>query len=159
MVSNTFVAEEGWPWIDALGTDVCQAPSRPRNEPPMGKALGGESSSATKVRKVRARGGSGVNWSHRGVSSGAKGGGAKSRRKLNSVASDATMRHEDERSWFYPDKKMPTFLHYCQFFRAGEIGFQKRRVRKELFECHKPMLLELPTDQGNCGSVACCLRG
>lgn len=48
---------------------------------------------------------------------------------------------------YYPGKPMPTFLHYCQFFRVGEIGFQKRRV-KDIFSCEKPMMLELPKDLG-----------
>ena len=49
---------------------------------------------------------------------------------------------------FYPGRPLPIFMHYCQFFRAGEVGFQKRRVSKSLFECDKPMMLELPKDIG-----------
>jgi hypothetical protein len=49
---------------------------------------------------------------------------------------------------YYPDKLLPTFLHYCQFFRSGEIGFQKRRIPKSLFNCESPLLMELPIDQG-----------
>jgi hypothetical protein len=45
---------------------------------------------------------------------------------------------------YYPDKILPTFLHYCQFFRVGELGFQKRRIRKSIFDCDKPILQEPP---------------
>jgi len=41
---------------------------------------------------------------------------------------------------FFPDETMPSVLHFCQFYRAGELGFQKRRIRKELFACDKPMM-------------------
>ncbi|CAE7489782.1 unnamed protein product, partial [Symbiodinium microadriaticum] len=43
---------------------------------------------------------------------------------------------------FYPDRPMPTFVHYCQFFRAAEWGFHKRRVYGDIFSCHRPMLLD-----------------
>ena len=43
---------------------------------------------------------------------------------------------------YFPNKPLPTFLHYCQFFRAGELGFQKRRVYKDIFSCEQSMLLE-----------------
>ena len=40
-------------------------------------------------------------------------------------------------------------LHYCQFYRAGEIGFQKRRLtRLNPFSCESPMMLQLPRDLG-----------
>ena len=45
---------------------------------------------------------------------------------------------------YFPDKPLPTFLHYCQFFRAAEIGFHKRRVYKDIFSCERPMLMDLP---------------
>ena len=70
----------GWPWIDALGDEVCVPPS--------------------------------------------------------------------EDGVFFPGKPLPIFLHYCQFFRAAEIGFQKRRVRKGLFECAQPMMMKLPRNLG-----------
>lgn len=41
---------------------------------------------------------------------------------------------------------LPTFIHYCQFYRAGELGFQKRRVSKKIFSCDTPILLEPPVD-------------
>ena len=50
---------------------------------------------------------------------------------------------------YYPDHIMPYVLHYCQFFRAGELGFQKRRLIKSLFSCEYPMLLDPPVDLGN----------
>lgn len=79
MVSNTFIDGEGWPWVDALGQDVCEPP---------------------------------------------------------------------EDGVYYPGKPLPIFLHYCQFFRAAEIGFQKRRVRKTVFDCSSPLMKELPRDLG-----------
>lgn len=54
----------------------------------------------------------------------------------------------DENGIFYPGKLMPTVLHYCQFFRIGEIGFQKRRIKKTIFNCDEPLLVELPLNSG-----------
>lgn len=45
---------------------------------------------------------------------------------------------------YYPGMPLPTFLHHCQFFRVGELGFQKRRIPKSLFECDKPLLADIP---------------
>jgi hypothetical protein len=47
---------------------------------------------------------------------------------------------------YYPSAPLPSFFHYCQFFRVGELGFQKRRLRKSMFECNQPLLAEPPTD-------------
>ncbi len=47
---------------------------------------------------------------------------------------------------YYPELPLPTFLHYCQFYRVGEFGFQKRRIPKSMFECDQPLLSELPTN-------------
>jgi len=81
MVSNTHVdREEGWPWIDSLGSDVCQPP--------------------------------------------------------------------DTDGIYFAGKPLPIFLHYCQFFRAANAGFQKRRIRKPIFDCDKPIMMELPLDLG-----------
>lgn len=49
---------------------------------------------------------------------------------------------------YYPGRPLPIFLHYCQFFRAGNIGFQKRRIRQPIFDCEKPIMMELPLDLG-----------
>jgi hypothetical protein len=49
---------------------------------------------------------------------------------------------------FYPGKPLPNVLHHCQFYRSGEIGFQKRRIRKSIFECDQPMLAALPKELG-----------
>jgi hypothetical protein len=43
---------------------------------------------------------------------------------------------------------MPSVLHFCQFYRAGEFGFQKRRIKKEMFNCDHPLMAELPRDIG-----------
>mmetsp|Transcript_3116 Transcript_3116/g.4807 ORF Transcript_3116/g.4807 Transcript_3116/m.4807 type:complete len:502 (-) Transcript_3116:106-1611(-) len=77
MVSNIDAGGEGWPWVDALGDNVCAPP---------------------------------------------------------------------ENGIFFPSHPMPTFVHYCQFFRAAEWGFHKRRVYGDIFSCHRPMLLEPPKD-------------
>lgn len=47
---------------------------------------------------------------------------------------------------YYPGKPMPTVLHFCQFYRIGEYGFQKRRIRKGIFDCNSPMMAEPPLD-------------
>jgi hypothetical protein len=49
---------------------------------------------------------------------------------------------------FYPGFPLPTVLHFCQFYRSAEIGFQKRRMKKAIFECDKPLLAALPQSQG-----------
>lgn len=54
----------------------------------------------------------------------------------------------DSKGIFYPDKQLPTVLHFCQFFRAGELGFQKRRIRKQIFDCDRPMMQEPPSNLG-----------
>ena len=51
-------------------------------------------------------------------------------------------------SLLYPGKEMPTFLHYCQFYRIMEYGFQKRRYGMKHFQCDQPLLKEPPTDIG-----------
>jgi hypothetical protein len=43
---------------------------------------------------------------------------------------------------------LPDVLHFCQFYRAGEFGFQKRRIKKQMFECGHEMMAELPRDLG-----------
>jgi len=50
---------------------------------------------------------------------------------------------------FFPDKPLPTFLHYCQFFRVGEWAWGKRRMDKEIFSCDRPILADLPKDLGS----------
>jgi peptidyl serine alpha-galactosyltransferase len=49
---------------------------------------------------------------------------------------------------FYPDHPLPTFLHYCQGYRAGELGFWKREVDADIFSCGADMLIEPPRDLG-----------
>ena len=49
---------------------------------------------------------------------------------------------------FYPEKPLPTLLHMCQFFRAGELGFHKKRIQPDLFHCDSQMLVEPPSDLG-----------
>lgn len=52
---------------------------------------------------------------------------------------------------YFPGEPLPTFMHYCQFFRAGELGFQKRRIPKRIFSCDHPMMAEPPPDLGSVG--------
>ncbi len=52
----------------------------------------------------------------------------------------------DEHGIYFPGQNLPTVLHFCQFFRAGELGFQKRRVPKDIFSCESPMFKEPPPD-------------
>jgi hypothetical protein len=52
----------------------------------------------------------------------------------------------DEHGIYFPGQNLPTVLHFCQFFRAGELGFQKRRVPKDIFTCASPMFKEPPAD-------------
>ncbi|KAJ1434200.1 hypothetical protein B484DRAFT_394152 [Ochromonadaceae sp. CCMP2298] len=49
---------------------------------------------------------------------------------------------------YYPDLQMPSVVHFCQFFRAGELGFQKRRIKKALFDCDAPMMEDPPLNLG-----------
>lgn len=49
---------------------------------------------------------------------------------------------------YYPGHVLPNVLHYCQFYRSGEFGFQKRRIKKSLFDCDGPMMAAIPQDQG-----------
>ncbi|RYY87354.1 hypothetical protein EON63_04150, partial [archaeon] len=37
--------------------------------------------------------------------------------------------------YIYPSHLLPHVLHYCQFYRVGEWGFQKRRFRKKMLTC------------------------
>ena len=50
----------------------------------------------------------------------------------------------DKNGIYYPGQNLPTVMHYCQFFRAGDYGFQKRRVPKDIFSCESPMFKEPP---------------
>jgi hypothetical protein len=43
---------------------------------------------------------------------------------------------------------LPDVLHFCQFYRAGEFGFQKRRIKQQWFEGGHEMMAELPRDLG-----------
>ena len=47
---------------------------------------------------------------------------------------------------YYDGLPMPTVVHYCQNFRAGELGFQKRRVPHNIFSCESPLLVDTPRD-------------
>lgn len=47
---------------------------------------------------------------------------------------------------FFPDKPMPTLMHYCQTYKAGVLGFTKRRLRKNMFTCENDLFLD-PTEE------------
>ncbi len=51
---------------------------------------------------------------------------------------------QGENGLFFPGRKVPTVMHYCQFFRAGDVGFQKRRIPKDIFSCGGDMMLDIP---------------
>ena len=48
----------------------------------------------------------------------------------------------DSNGIYYPGQNLPTVMHFCQFFRAGDFGFQKRRVPKDIFTCDQRMFAE-----------------
>jgi hypothetical protein len=50
----------------------------------------------------------------------------------------------DENGIFFPGKPLPTFVHYCQFYRAAKIGFQKRRMFGDIFSCERGLFVDLP---------------
>jgi hypothetical protein len=47
-----------------------------------------------------------------------------------------------------PGTPLPTVVHYCQNFRAGELGFAKRQVHRDIFSCKHPLFKEPPPDLG-----------
>ena len=47
---------------------------------------------------------------------------------------------------YFAGKLVPTVLHYCQSYAAGDIGILKRRVPRDLFRCDAKMLVEPPLD-------------
>jgi len=49
---------------------------------------------------------------------------------------------------FFPGQPLPTVVHYCQNFRAGDYAFQKRRMSKTAFTCDHPLFVDLPKDLG-----------
>lgn len=52
----------------------------------------------------------------------------------------------DANGRFFSGKPMVTFVHFCQNYRAGNIGFGKRAVPHDIFSCASPMLVEPPRD-------------
>ena len=47
-----------------------------------------------------------------------------------------------DRTAYYPGRPMPTVVHHCQFFRIGELGFQKRRIEMNIFNCDFPLMVD-----------------
>lgn len=54
----------------------------------------------------------------------------------------------DEAGIFFPGEPVPSVVHYCQGYRAGELGIMKHRTPKQTFTCAQPLLLEPPADLG-----------
>lgn len=54
----------------------------------------------------------------------------------------------NEEGIYFSNETLPTVMHFCQFYRAGPLGFQKRRLPRDIFNCDKPLLLEPPSDLG-----------
>ena len=50
----------------------------------------------------------------------------------------------DHEGVFFPNQSLPTVIHFCQGYRAGEIGFAKRSLRKDIFSCDTPLLIDPP---------------
>lgn len=49
---------------------------------------------------------------------------------------------------YYPGRLMPTVVHFCQSYRIGDLGFMKRRVPHNIFNCDSPMLVDPPVNIG-----------
>jgi len=79
MVSNTGMNDEGWKWIDRIGSRVCES-------------------------------------------------------SIDGI--------------YYPGRSMPSVLHYCQVFSAGDFNFHKSHVKSNLFDCDQPLMPVLPKDLG-----------
>jgi peptidyl serine alpha-galactosyltransferase len=47
---------------------------------------------------------------------------------------------------FFPGYPLPTVVHFCQSYRVGDIGFGKRGLRRDIFSCDVPLLVEPPLD-------------
>ena len=50
---------------------------------------------------------------------------------------------------YFPGKKLPTFLHYCQPYRAKEFFFYKSFLPRDIFSCDQNLLVEPPIDLGS----------
>lgn len=48
----------------------------------------------------------------------------------------------DPNGIYFRNKPLPTFIHYCQAYRIDGVGYGKRRIPHEIFDCPSPMLLE-----------------
>lgn len=49
-----------------------------------------------------------------------------------------------ENGTFFPDEILPNVVHYCQSFRIHDISFYKRGLRKDIFSCEAPLLVDPP---------------
>jgi peptidyl serine alpha-galactosyltransferase len=47
---------------------------------------------------------------------------------------------------YFPGTPLPTVVHYCQNFRAANLGFAKRQVHRNIFSCDHPLMVEPPAD-------------
>lgn len=49
---------------------------------------------------------------------------------------------------YFPDKPLPTLVHFCQGYQVEGIGFWKRRFPHNSFSCEAPLLTEPSLDLG-----------
>ena len=50
------------------------------------------------------------------------------------------------RGVFYPDRPMPTFVHYCQIYATGDFDFYKALMPENFFSCESPLLEDTPAN-------------
>jgi len=43
----------------------------------------------------------------------------------------------------FPNRDLPTVLHFCQTYRVGDLSYTKRRVPHDLFSCESPLFVEV----------------
>jgi hypothetical protein len=65
---------------------------------------------------------------------------------IDKLQEDVCQPPDTQTQLFYAEHVLPTVLHFCQFYRIGEYGFQKRRLRKMMFECNAPLMAIPPAN-------------
>eukprot|EP01033_Poteriospumella_lacustris_P015820 gene15820-11322_t len=65
---------------------------------------------------------------------------------IDKLQEDVCQPPDTQTKLFYAEHVLPTVLHFCQFYRIGEYGFQKRRLRKMMFECNAPLMAIPPAN-------------
>jgi hypothetical protein len=54
----------------------------------------------------------------------------------------------DANGVFLPTLPLPVLVHYCQSFKVHDYLFGKRRTPSDIFDCNKPLFIELPAEFG-----------